>query len=360
MHTQIKVINFKGHNFYIGIDVHKKSWTVTILGANYEHKTFSCKPSVEVVYNYLRKNFPGGNFFVVYEAGFSGFSTQRAFEKLGINCKVIHPADMPNNHKQRQQKTDVHDSRSLARYLRGDLLEGIYIPDRELERDRILVRQRYTLTKDLTRIKNRVKSVLMFSGLDIPDHISKDQSRHWSAPYTKWLREICAEQDSLGKALNHYIDQAEYLRGLIKEVTREIRQLSQSDRYRRGIEILISIPGIGLITGMTIMTEVFNVRRFKRLDELCSFVGLMPRMNSSGEKESTGKLVKRGRSLIKVMLIEASWIALRSDPALMLTFSELIKRMNKNKAIIRIARKLLNRIRYVLINDEKYEKGIVN
>jgi len=359
MQTQGKTINFEGQNFYVGIDVHLKTWKVTILGEQYEHKMYSTTPSPKKVSDYLNKNFRGGKFYAVYEAGFCGFSAQREFERLGIDCKVIHPADLPNNHKQRQQKTDVHDSRSLAKYLRGSMLEGIYIPDEELERDRILIRQRHTLTKDLARYKNRVKSVLHFLGIEIPKHISSSQSRHWSAPYTKWLKEICKEQDSFSKALLNYVEQAEHLRSSLKVVTKQIRELSRSDRYKKGIEILISIPGIGLITGMMILTEIADIRRFKRLDDLCSYVGLIPRMNCSGEKVSTGKLVKRGRSLIKIMLIEASWIALRSDPALMLTFNELIKRMNKNKAIIRIARKLLNRIRHLLINEVKYEKGIV-
>ena len=70
-------------------------------------------------------------------------------------------------------------------------------------------------------------------------------------------------------------------------------------------------------------------------------------------------MTKRGRKALKIMLIEASWDAMRLDPALMAKFNELTKRMEKNKAIIRIARKMLSRIRYVLIHQQKYVIGVV-
>jgi len=73
MHTQRKTINFSGQNFYVGLDVHLKSWTVTILGQDYEHKTYNCSPSVKEVATYLNRSFPGATFNLVYEAGFSGF-----------------------------------------------------------------------------------------------------------------------------------------------------------------------------------------------------------------------------------------------------------------------------------------------
>ena len=70
-------------------------------------------------------------------------------------------------------------------------------------------------------------------------------------------------------------------------------------------------------------------------------------------------MTNRGNRRLKKMLIEASWVAIRNDPALALKYGELRKTMNAQKAIIRIARKLLNRIRFVLIKKEKYVTGIV-
>jgi transposase len=134
--------------------------------------------------------------------------------------------------------------------------------------------------------------------------------------------------------------------------------LSQIDAYRGNYNLLISIPGIGFLTSMTFLVQIGDIRRFKLLDDLCDYIGLVPMMHGSGDKMYTGKLINRGRKELKIMIIEASWDAVRLDPALMARFNELTRRMNKNKAIIRIARKLVSRMRYVLMTQEAYKLGL--
>lgn len=73
MQTQSTKLNFEGQNFFVGIDVHLKSWTVSILTDNLLHKTFTQPASAETLVNYLTRNFPGGVYHSVYEAGFSVF-----------------------------------------------------------------------------------------------------------------------------------------------------------------------------------------------------------------------------------------------------------------------------------------------
>ena len=85
----------------------------------------------------------------------------------------------------------------------------------------------------------------------------------------------------------------------------------------------------------------------------------MPTTNSSSENERVGSITPRSNQYLRGMIIESAWISIRSDPALALAYSNLCKRMKPNKAIIRIAKKLLNRIRYVLKNQTEYEYAIV-
>ncbi|MDA3904652.1 MAG: hypothetical protein PF484_01115 [Bacteroidales bacterium] len=99
MQTKINNNSFKDQSFYVGIDYHKKSWKVTILGEQYENKTMSQDPSPDILASYLKKNFPGGNYYAVYEAGFSGFESCRKLNQLGVDCKVIHAADVPTTSK---------------------------------------------------------------------------------------------------------------------------------------------------------------------------------------------------------------------------------------------------------------------
>lgn len=359
MRTKVNEKTFDGQKLYVGIDVHKKSWKVTVLSDQYEHKTMSQNPDAKLLAGYLHRHFPGATYQAVYEAGFSGFINCRELNDLGVNCIVIHPADVPTSQKERLLKTDKADSRKLAKSLRSDEFKAIDIPDPKIEADRALVRQRFRVMKDLSRTKNRIKSLLFQFGINIPDHFTQSQSRHWSKSYLSWLRMLTVQEDSLRRVLNNYLEIGQTRREQLLKLNRQVRELSQTNEYKEDFQLLLSVPGIGLLASMTILTQLSDIARFSHLNELCSYVGLIPRMHGSGDKMQTGKMVRRGRKELKIMLIEASWEAIRKDPALLARFAELSKRMNKNKAIIRIARKLLSRIRYVLINREKYELGLV-
>ncbi len=359
MQTKVSKESFKGQSFFIGIDCHKKNWKVTILGEQYEHKSMSQDPSPELLANYLNRNFPGGNYHAVYEAGFSGFKSCRELNNLGINCMVVHPADVPSNQKERLQKTDKADSRKLAKSLRNKDFEAIHIPEPELEADRALIRQRFRIMKDLSRTKNRIKSLLFQFGIDIPVRFTSCQTRHWSKVYINWLKELQVKEQNLRQVLDNYIVIGERQRKDLLLLNKQVKNLSQSKKYHSNYKLLLSVPGVGLMTAMTFLTQIGDITRFERLDDLCNYIGLVPMMHGSGDKMQTGKIIKRGRKELKIMLIEASWEAIRKDPALMLKFNELSSRMQKNKAIIRIARKILSRIRFVLINQQAYELSVV-
>ena len=143
------------------------------------------------------------------------------------------------------------------------------------------------------------------------------------------------------------------------ETTRKIKTLSETDAYQKNIELLKSIPGIGLITSMILLTEIGSIERFGNTDQLCRFIGFVPSMHQSGENDKSGRLTKRGHGILRSALVESSWIAARLDPALMKSYCEYCKRMESNEAIIRIAKKLLKRISYVLKNQKPYEFRIV-
>ncbi|MCW3789270.1 IS110 family transposase [Plebeiibacterium sediminum] len=219
MQSQFNKNQFEGQSFYIGIDVHKKSWKVTILGEEYEHKSFSQDPEVKHLVSYLHNNFPGGNYHAVYEAGFSGFELSRKLNNSGVKCLVVHPADIPTSKKEKVQKTDKADSRKLARCLRSNAIDGINIPVRNLESDRALVRQRFRIVKEVGRIKNRVKSLLFQFSIEIPDAYSEMQTRSWSRNYLNWLKTVDIKETSLRVTLNNYIEIGSFLRkGLLTSV----------------------------------------------------------------------------------------------------------------------------------------------
>ncbi len=358
MQRQVKRISFKGQNIYVGIDVHLKSWTVTIMVEEVVYKTFSQNPDAKVLHDYLYRNFPEGNYFSVYEAGFCGFSVHRKLIKYGICNIVVNPADVPTSDKDRKQKEDRRDSRKLSRSLKSGELEGIYIMGNEMEELRSLVRYRKTIMKELCRHKNRIKSFLNLRGIVIPVELNI-ASKYWSARFITWLKTVEASTLHGTIVLQETIETAEFLRKKLLKVNRIFRSLNLDPRFSKDIFILRSIPGIGLIVAITFLSELETVRRFKNLDKLCSYIGLIPSTYSSGEKENVRNITRRANKPLRSSIVEAAWVAIRHDPALTLKYNELRSRMEANEAIIRIAKKLINRIRYVLKNQHEYVSSVI-
>jgi transposase len=280
--------DYTGENIYIGFDVHKKSWQVSIMTEHATHKSFSQPPSVEKLVNYLETNFTGGSYHSAYEAGFCGFWIHRELEKLGVNSIVVNPADIPTTQKEQVQKEDKRDSIKIAKGLRSGNLNSIYIPSEKSVEDRGLVRIRHLLVKDAVRYKSRIKGFLNFHGISIPD--SFNQSGHWSKKFMSWLKSVEMKSESGKYSMEVLIREIESLRSNILDVTKKIRSLSQTEQYKEHIELAQSVPGIGLITGMTFLTEIDKIDRFDSTDKLCSFIGLVPTMHSSGEKEIHGHI----------------------------------------------------------------------
>jgi transposase len=358
MQEQRNELNFKGANIYIGIDVHLKSWSVTILTEHNHHKTFSQPPDPEKLFGYLQTHFPGAAYHSAYEAGFSGLWAHHRLSALGIDNIVVNAADVPTTGKELLHKTDSIDSRKIARSLRAKELQGIHVLSMSTLEDRDLLRVRNTVVSDLRRLKQRVKMLLYFHGVHIPADFANDTL--FSKRFICWLREEASAKEGINReAFLFLIDELEAKKKSLRIISRAVIRLGKNERYAGNMELIRSIPGIGLITGITFLVEIESIARFPNSDRFAGFIGVIPSCHSSGEKEGKGGMTPRGAKNLRAALIESSWIAARRDPVLSLAFNKYCRRMEPNKAIARIARKLANRIYFVLTQQTKYVCGVV-
>ena len=139
-------------------------------------------------------------------------------------------------------------------------------------------------------------------------------------------------------------------------ILRKIRSICAENET---IQMIRTIPGIGPIIAFVLYTELIDITRFSSFDRLASYVGLVPSTESSGEKLIVKGLTASHARYLRYLLVESAWHAVRKDPVMTLAFLNYTKRMSKQRAIIRIAKKLLSRIRYVWKNNEPYEMGII-
>jgi len=352
MQEQNNQLDFSKQNFFIGIDVHKKQWTVAIRCGGMELKRISIDPKPNKLLTFLEKHYPGGHYYTVYEAGFSGFWIDRELNSLGIKNIIVNPADIPTKHKERANRNDMVDASKLARELEKGNLSSLYIPTELQQELRSLCRLRYKLVKDTIRIKNRIKGFLLFYGKAIPEN---REILNWSGKFISYLESIEFETEIGQKTLSTMLDELKEKKRRTAEVIKLLKKYSDEYRFKKTIENLSSIPGIGFITAISLYTELIDINRFPTLDKLCCYVGITPSVDSSDQREFVRGMSQRHNKFLRNIIIEASWIAVRTDPALTEKWISLIGRMSKQKAIIRIAKKLLNRMRFVWKNQEKYE-----
>lgn len=281
------------------------------------------------------------------------FSTYYALKDVGIECKVIHAADVPTTQYEEVMKTDRVDSVKLVRSLKAGLLKGIYIREKENIDDRSVVRIRKTIQKQLSGYKARVKHMLHCNGVSFPERFEKPGS-HWSKAFLKWLKEDVTLLSSTRNSLDLLIRQVETIRLTLLEATKMMRSLSQTERYKHKCDLLMTVPGIGFIVSMCILTEIYDVKRFHNEKEFAAYLGLIPTSHSSGDKVVHGEMTFRGNKQLGPMIIETAWISICKDAGLGSLYLRYKERMKPQEAIVRIARKLSNIIFAVLKNETQY------
>lgn len=350
-------ISFKGQNIYVGIDVHLRSWSVTVLSETSVLKRMSQGADPDALHKFLTSHYPEAEYHSVYEAGFCGFWIHDRLTELGIHNIVVNPADVPTMGSEKLRKTDAVDSRKLAVSLRARQLRGIYTPDSEALETRSLIRLKNSITKDMTRQKNRIKSQLRYLGIEIPAEYLEPHS-NWSKRFLNWLKEVEMRTPSGRHSLDILIMQFEALRKQKAEMARELRELSHTERYEETLRLLMSVPGIGQATGLALISEIVDITRFANAEQLAAYVGMIPMCHSSGDHEGVGDITLRKHAILRANIIEAAWVAIRKDEAMQICYLNNRRRMVPSKAIVKVARKLVNRIYFVLKRRQPYVNAV--
>jgi len=348
-------VSFEGQHLYVGIDVHKKQWSVSIFSPEIHHKTFSQAPSPLALRSYLDHHFAGAKISCAYEACKFGFWIQRDLASYGYDCLVVNPADIPTTNKESSGKTDPIDSRKIGKALRTGLLTTVHVPRLITEGDRQLFRYRKKLWGDLVKVKNRIKDKILFAGIVIPPKLDNS---NWTKAFLRWLQGVKILSPTSRLTLDLLLEQYNSLYKHFLKVSTEVRHLQRLPRYKANAKLLRTIPGIGPLTTVQLLTEIEDVNRFSSFRKLNSFVGFKPTTHASGEHDWRGRITYRQHKGLRSALVECAWTTIGADPAMMQRYEELKKRLTAKRAIIIIARKLLSRIYFVLKNQKPYELGV--
>lgn len=338
---------FKGEKIFVGIDMHKRSWHITIRTKSIELFNGSIPGRWEALRKLLHR-YKTENIYTVYEAGYFGFWLHDHLIKYGVNCLVTPPSLVPQQYGNRV-KTDRRDSSKLAHLLAKGFLKSVWVPSVEERFHRQVIRRRRQLVGDRVRVQNRIKSELYFYGVDLPTPRGK-----WSQVYFANLQRIKFQNPWMQASFNRLLEQYEFLCCQIDKQTKLLRKLAQLPLYHQRVGVLCTIPGIGLISAMEILLELQDVSRFRRAEQLAAYVGLTPSQYSSADKIRMGRITGIGKNSVRATLVESAWKLISKDKSMRIKYEQIKARAGAKRAIVAVSRKLLLRTRRLLLDNQPY------
>lgn len=336
---------------YVGIDLHKVQWVVSIVSeGEFLRESVSIPSGTKHLLRMIEpySHLPRHQVHFVYEAGCFGFWLCHELTLEGYDCIVTPPSLVPVESGNRV-KTDKRDSKKLAMYLCKGLLKSIHIPAAEDLADRELTRSRGQLVSHRADVERQIKSKLLLFGYSWPPHHGV-----WTEKFIGAVKGIIADAP-IKTVVESLLRIRENIVKEIKVIEEEIEKLSEKGKYAQEVKLLKGIHGIGNLTAMILLLELGkDLSRFNNSRQFCAYLGLTPSEYSSGENIRRGNITHAGNERIRSVLIESSWILIRRDKHLLAVYERLRARCGGKRAIVAIARRLACRIRQMLLHREEY------
>lgn len=272
--------------------------------------------------------------------------------KAQVGCKVLilNAGDLAIIYKS-VKKTDLEDAGKLAWLLHkmtDDELPVVTLPSEQEEHRRALVSELSSKKKARTALINRLHSLFVRQGIVT---VGKEELRtadHREAQITVLNGYTALESKRIQSELI-------LVEAHIEEIEAEIRQ---ELKLEPKVSHLMSIPGVGPTTAMAFLAYVGDGSRFSHARQVSHYVGITPRVDSSGETTRIGNITKRGCAAIRAIIVQSAWAAVHTskDHRLKQKYQELSGRRGKGRAIVAVARRILELMWVVVRTDTTYRE----
>lgn len=330
---------------YVALDIHKHYCVVA--GVDREGRVLLHPVRVEHadLEGWLKKKLLSTDH-VVIESTTNAWHVYDLLAPLVERVVVANPIQVKQI-AQARVKTDVRDTFILARLLAANLVPEVWVPPAHVRQLRQLLSQRRQLVETHTQVVNRMHSVAH------RHHLRHPAGKRFNEKNTVW------QKDKTLSALEKFqleleMENRTYLEKQISKISKEVQKMCHQKPWAEGMTYLMQLPGFGVITGMTVLAAIGEIRRFESARHLASYSGLTPGLEQSGTKYREKGITKEGRKELRWALVEAAQMAVKSDPHWKQRFQELEKRMHRNQAMVAIARRLLELVWVVLTRRQPY------
>ena len=290
---------------YIGMDVHKESYTLCCYC--YDTDKIEYKQTIpsdyRLVLKYMesvRKHYSGEVTFVCgYEAGCLGYSLYHQLRDHDVDCRILAPTTMAITNTSRI-KTDRRDAANIARCLAFRTYSEVYVPDDEDNSVKEYIRMRDDQKLMLKKTKQQILAFVLRLGKKF-----EGGKTYWTIAHIKWLKSL--ELKELDKEiLSEYLITYEYLVEKLKRLDERIEELASVEKYKEKVQKIGCFLGIKTHTALSMVVEIGDFNRFEKAPKFAGFLGLVPSENSSGENTNRYSITKAGNSHLRRLMVEAA------------------------------------------------------
>ncbi len=249
---------------------------------------------------------------------------------------AVHPPNVPLI-TNAQVKTDKKAALALAQLHAAGMLTGVWIPPHEVRDLRALIARREKMVRLSTMAKNRLHSILHRNHLVLPEKpFSPEQRSWWESLSLSATEQFLVRSD---------LDTLEFAQ---KQVAQAEECLQKESAQDERIPLLVQLPGVAMLTAITILAAIGDITRFPNAKKLVGYAGLGTRVHNSGMTHNSGRITKAGRKDLRRAMVNAANHAIEHHPHWKKVFERLEPHLGRSKAVVAIARKLLVAVWHVL------------
>ena len=326
---------------FIGLDIHKHYCVATGVNADLEQVFGPQRIANSKMASWAKKHLTPYDA-IVLEMTTNTYKVHDMLVDQVHSVTVVHPPHVALIARAKV-KTDKKDSLVLARLHAGGLLPAVWIPPQDVRDQRTLVAERWKMVRLRATAKNRLHSILHRFQIVPPGqgYLFAQKKRDW------WDNLPLPETEKT--IVKSYLATLDFAQQQVELFESRLKELAAADAR---MPLLAQLPGISLITGMTLLAAIGTIERFPSAKHLVGYAGLGSSVDQSGTKYRTGRITKTGRKDLRHAMVEAARIAAQSHPKWQAEYDRLSPRIGRNKAIVAIARKLLEAVWHILTKRE--------
>jgi transposase len=340
---------------YIGFDIDSKKVSACVVESGKTDIYQTIGPDIGSMKRFLlsHKKNKRCRLHLAYEvSGYSGYLHDELCECVD-RIAVANPTKATWIYRT-TKKTDRIDARKLAVLLSIGELPTVHVPGKEVRQWRQMILHRRNKVREICQVKNRIRAVLKSAG----HFTAANKGSWWKKANIQWMREVSSGSGLWCMQVEQLLDEYEFLN---KQLCRITDHLDEYLKTKPGAVLFMSIPGIGPRTAEAVLAYTDGVKRFGGSRQYCSYFGVVPKLDESGDNRRVGHITKHGPSVVRWLLCEAAWKSVQKSQSLKSFYERVLNNDPKRKkiAIVAVCRKLLSIMRSMLAYGEMFNEKLV-